>query len=188
MCGPASEPDEQGFHTWEEDGGDPAVLAVLGFCARPAGPAQVRWPVMDKRPRHNHLTRDVKQDGSCPACAALLARQHGSLSAAEVERRGCLDQVPAPGHEAWLRELGDRDLHDSDVTDPVRRGDTKPCPERQRQRQAMGRLQRQTLAVAAGTVTVAGLRHVPVDIAVRSVAVWDEEFRATKGELTARKT
>lgn len=188
MCGPASEPDEQGFHTWEEDGGDPAVLAALGFCARPAGPAQVRWPVMDERPRHNHLTRDVKQDGSCPACSALLARQHGSLSAAEVERRGCLDQVPAPGHEAWLRELGDRDLHDSDVTDPVRRGDTKPCPERQRQRQAMGRLQRQTLAVAAGTVTVAGLRHVPVDIAVRSVAVWDEEFRATKGELTARKT
>jgi hypothetical protein len=39
----------------------------------------------------------------------------------------------------------------------------------------------QALAVAAGTVTVTGLRHVPVDIAVRSVAVWDEEFRATKG-------
>ena len=82
--------------------------------------------MMDERPRYNHLTRDVKQDGSCPACAALLARQHGSLSAAEVERRGWLDQVPAPGHEAWLRE--------------------------------------------------------------QSVAVWDEEFRATKGELTARKT
>jgi hypothetical protein len=112
---------------------------------------------MDERPRHDHLTRDVKQDGSCPACAALLARQHGSLSAAEVERLGWLDQVPAPGHDAWLREQGGPDLHDGD-------------------------------AVAAGTVTVAGLRHVPVDIAVRSAAVWDEEFRATKGELTARKT
>jgi hypothetical protein len=29
---------------------------------------------------------------------------------------------------------------------------------------------------------------VPVDIAGRSAAVWDEEFRATNGELTARKT
>jgi hypothetical protein len=55
--------------------------------------------VMDERPRHNHLTRDIKQDGSCPACAALLARQHGSLSAAEAERREWLDQVPAAERE-----------------------------------------------------------------------------------------
>jgi hypothetical protein len=73
---------------------------------------------MDERPRHNHLTRDIKQDGSCPACAALLARQHGSLSAAEAERRDWLDQVPAPEHEPWLGELGDPDLQDGDVTDP----------------------------------------------------------------------
>jgi len=30
-------------------------------------------------------------------------------------------------------------------------------------------------------MTVTGLRPVPVDIAVKSVADWDEEFRATKG-------
>ena len=108
------------------------MLAALGFCARPAEPAQVRWPVMDERPRNNHLTRDVKQDGSCPTCAAL--------------------------------------------------------PRAAKATPGQGRPQRQTLAVAAGTVTVAGLRHVPVDIAVRSAAVWDEEFRATRGELTARKT
>jgi hypothetical protein len=56
---------------------------------------------MDEQPRHNHPTRDIKQDGSCPACAALLA-QHGSLSAAEAERREWLDQVPAPEHDPWL--------------------------------------------------------------------------------------
>ena len=36
-------------------------------------------------------------------------------------------------------------------------------------------------AVTAVTVTVTGLRPIPVDIAVWSVAVWDEEFRITKG-------
>ena len=36
-------------------------------------------------------------------------------------------------------------------------------------------------ARAAGTVTVTGLRPIPVDIAEWSVAVWEEEFRATKG-------
>jgi hypothetical protein len=50
---------------------------------------------MDEQPAHNHLTRDIKQDGSCPACAALLAEQHGSLSAAEAERRDWLDQAAA---------------------------------------------------------------------------------------------
>src|ERR1700749_3597005 len=100
---------------------------------------------MDERPRHDHLTRDVKQAVSGPAGAALLALQHGVLSAAEVGRPGWLDQVRAPGHDAWLREQGGPDLHDGD-------------------------------AVAAGTVTVAGLRHVPGDIAVRSAAVWDAEF------------
>ena len=73
---------------------------------------------MDERPRHNHLTRDIKQDGSCPACVALLAQQHGSLSAAEAERRDWLDQVPQPEHEPWLRELGDPDLPGSDATNP----------------------------------------------------------------------
>ncbi len=73
---------------------------------------------MDEPPGHNHLTRDIKQDGSCPACAALLARQHGSLSAAEAERRDWLGQVPASGCEPGLRELGDPDLQDSDVSNP----------------------------------------------------------------------
>jgi hypothetical protein len=66
---------------------------------------------MDEQPAHNHRTRDIKQDGSCPACAALLARQHGSLSAAEAERRDWLDQAAGPEHEA---APGDADLRDVD--------------------------------------------------------------------------
>jgi hypothetical protein len=42
--------------------------------------------------------------------------------------------------------------------------------------------------MAAGTVAITGIRRVPVEIAVRSVAVRDEEFRATRRESTARKT
>ena len=73
---------------------------------------------MDERPKHNHLTRDIKQDGSCPACDVLLAQQHGSLSAAEAERREWLDQVPAAEHEPWPRQLGDPDQQGGDATDP----------------------------------------------------------------------
>jgi hypothetical protein len=54
---------------------------------------------MDERPGHNHVTRDIKQDGSCAACVALLASQHGSLSAAEAERREWLDQAPGSDGE-----------------------------------------------------------------------------------------
>jgi hypothetical protein len=71
---------------------------------------------MAEPPRHNHLTRDIKQDGSCPACVVLLTQQHGSLSAAEAERRDWLDQVPAAGQEPGPLELGDPDSQDGDAT------------------------------------------------------------------------
>jgi hypothetical protein len=73
---------------------------------------------MDEQPSHNHLTRDIKHDGSCPACDALLMRQHGSLSAAEAERRDWLDQVPMPEDQPWPGEQGDRDRPERDVADP----------------------------------------------------------------------
>jgi hypothetical protein len=38
-----------------------------------------------------------------------------------------------------------------------------------------------TAVTVTVTVTVTGLRPIPVDIAIWSVAVWDEEFRITKG-------
>jgi hypothetical protein len=90
----------------------PDIAAVLSERAAP------RLVALARPPRHNHLTRDIKQDGSCPACTALLARQYGSLSAAEAERRDWLDQVPAPEYEPGLGELGDPDPQDSDVTNP----------------------------------------------------------------------
>jgi hypothetical protein len=67
---------------------------------------------MDEQPAHNHRTRDIKQDGSCPACLALLARQHGSLAAAEAERRDWLAQAAGPEHEAGPGGRDDRDLQD----------------------------------------------------------------------------
>jgi hypothetical protein len=73
---------------------------------------------MDEQPGHNHLTRDIKHDGSCPACAGLLLQQHGSLSAAEAERRDWLDQVPAAGYEPWAGEPGDPGVPDRDDSYP----------------------------------------------------------------------
>jgi hypothetical protein len=69
---------------------------------------------MDEHPRHNHLTRDIKQDGSCPACVVLLAQQHGSLAAAEAERQDWLSQACAAE-----QELGaDPDPQDSEPGKP----------------------------------------------------------------------
>jgi hypothetical protein len=80
------------------------------------------------RPFHGFQGSDVPVP---PGIAAALAERaaprlvalarpprHGSLSAAEAERREWLDQVPAPEYEPGLREQGDPDLRDDDVSDP----------------------------------------------------------------------
>ena len=46
--------------------------------------------------KHNHLTRDIKQDGSCTECARYLereARQEETRKLAEIQERDKQDRI-----------------------------------------------------------------------------------------------